>query len=73
MTTPPKLGKLLSFRPAREDWNRYEVEGGIVLEIKIEVTKVYEMEGKEPDGAPNLFVQSHNVMRVLPAQPKTVT
>jgi len=71
MATPPKLGRSLPFKPIREDWNRYELEGGAILEIKVEVTKVYETEGTEPDGAPNVYIQSHNVLRVFPPQKKT--
>ena len=62
----PTLKRPVDFKPLREEYNRYELEGGYVLEVKVMVTKVYETEGKEPDGTPHFFVMSSNLLRVLP-------
>lgn len=54
------------FNVIKEEWNRYKLEDGSIMEVKLILLKVLEHEGEKDEvGYPVYTIQSHNVINIL--------
>jgi hypothetical protein len=61
----PKVKRQLNFTPVKENWNEYKLEDGNILKMKLVVTEVYELEGRDPaTGKKNYMIKSSNAVAV---------
>lgn len=63
---PDKRFEYVEFTTVKEDWNRYKLEDGTIIEMKLIVLRVL----KYPDdvdefGIPHYIVRSHNVVNPI--------
>jgi hypothetical protein len=66
-----KRGKVVGFKPLMEQWNYYALEDGMILGVKVVVSKVMRAVSPEgeslntPDGDPVYTYNTANVSQVL--------
>jgi len=74
---PVPKGKIVNFKPLKEEWSDYSLTDGTILRIKVVVSKVMRLH--KPDGSPSFsptgepayYFHSQNVVQVLsPAEYK---
>ena len=58
----------MEFKPAREDWNEYQVEDGYSVRIKLVVSSILKTGDRDPQGNPVYIVQSTKIVKVLPPE-----
>jgi hypothetical protein len=54
----------VDFKPIEENWNKYLLSDGSVIEAKLIITKVNRTEKTEPDGTPIYNVTFATIYRV---------
>ena len=74
---PIPKGKIVGFKPLREEWSDYSLSDGTILRVKLVVTKIMRMQNADgsvafgPTGEPAYFFQNQNAVQVLtPAEYK---
>jgi hypothetical protein len=77
---PIPKGKIVDFKPLREDWSDYSLSDGTVLRVKVVISKVTRLQNPDgnfsvsPTGEPIYFFQSQNVVQVVtPAEYTQIT
>ncbi len=68
---PAPKGRIVNFKPLREEWSDYSLSDGTVLRVRVVLSKVTRMLNPDssmafgPTGEPLYFLQSANVVQVL--------
>lgn len=61
-----KKYEVVKFTPIKEDWNRYKLEDGNIIEIKLIALRVIKYSDEIDEfGTPHYVVRSHNVVNAI--------
>ena len=61
-------GEEIPFKPESEPWCVYQLDDGYGVRLKLIVTQIIKVPGKDADGNPVYVVRSSNVMAVSPPE-----
>ena len=60
-------GERMEFKPIDENWNRYRLEDGTVVKLRLIVSEIFRLSGADPlTGIPQFLAKSSNVIAVEP-------
>jgi hypothetical protein len=63
-------GEDIDFKVIKEDWNRYELEDGSIIKVKLIASNFVKLNNEfDEDGNPLYVLKSSNVMIIEPRKP----